>query len=313
VYTKSTISNSTRVGILRKQLKQNKFVRIIEVHNGISSLIVSNIQVLKDTTTCSFDGFWESSLTDSASKGLPDMELVSSDSRIHTIQQIMDVTSKPMIVDGDTGGDINHFEYLVRRLERAGVSMVIIEDKIFPKRNSLLGTNHNLEEISVFARKIRRGVASKQNKDFMIIARLEGLIAGGTVDDAIIRAKAFLKAGADGIMIHSKSSAPDEIIAFARAYKNLPKSLTRGKALVCVPTTYHSITATELAKEGFNVIIYANHLLRSAYLAMEEVCKNILTFDRSTEVEQSCISINKLSETVGMLEIIQKDKEVEET
>ncbi len=272
-------------------------------------IYIANISITKNSAEYSFDGFWESSLTDSASKGLPDIELVSSDSRLHTIHQILDVTTKPMIVDGDSGGDINHFEYLVRRLERAGASMVIIEDKVFPKRNSFAETNQNLESIEVFSRKIKRGIEAKQSDDFMIVARLESLISGETVKDAIARAEAFLKAGADGIMIHSKSKAPDEIIEFARQYKLLPESLTRGKVLVCVPTTYNAITASELAKEGFNIIIYANHLLRSAYKAMEEVCKSILLNDRSTEAEEKCVEISTLFETVGMLETVSRDKE----
>lgn len=309
MFSKSIISNSVRVGLLRKLIDEQGFVRIIEVHNGLSGIIADKTQVSKNNNTLSFDGFWESSLTDSASKGLPDIELVSSDSRLHTIQQIMDVTMKPMIVDGDTGGDSNQFEHLVRRLERTGVSMVIIEDKIFPKRNSFAESPQNLENVDIFSKKIKRGVNAKQDKNFMIVARLESLIAGGSVEEAIARAKAFLKAGADGIMIHSKSKEPSEILEFAKQYKQLPKALTKGKILVCVPTTYNTITTRELVKEGFHVIIYANHLLRSAYKAMEDVAKNILVYDRSHEVEPSCVPVNTLFETVGMLEVVRRDKE----
>lgn len=310
MYLKSFINNAERVGLLKKLIDKQGFVRIIEVHNGISGIIANNTCVSKNDKTLAFDGFWESSLTDSASKGLPDIELVSSDSRLHTIQQIMDVTTKSIIVDGDTGGDINQFEHLVRRLERAGVSMVIIEDKVFPKRNSLLAdSSQNLEDINVFSRKIMRGVNAKQDKDFMIIARLESLISGGTVSDALTRAEAFLQAGADGIMIHSKSKDPAEVLEFAKLYRQLPAKLTEGKVLVCVPTTYNTITAKELAEAGFQVIIYANHLLRAAYRAMEDICKNILLSDRSFEAESSCVTVNTLFETVGMLEIVRRDKE----
>lgn len=308
MFSRKVIKNSERVKLLKKIISDKGFVRIMEVHNGLSGLIANNLVVDKNNNFLSFDGFWESSLTDSASKGLPDIELVSSDYRLGTINQILEVTNKPMIVDGDTGGDSNQFAHLVRRLERAGVSMVIIEDKVFPKRNSFADSYQNLEDITTFASKIHKGVQLKQDKDFMIVARLESLISGGTVDEAIIRARAFLQAGADGIMIHSKSSDPTEILEFAKKYKRLPKKLTKNKVLVCVPTTYNTITSEELAQAGFNIIIYANHQLRAAYKAMEEVCKNILLYDRAFEVDTSCMPVKKVLETVGMLEIIQEDK-----
>lgn len=309
MFSRKVIKNSERVKLLKKLIAEKGFIKIVEVHNGLSGLIANNIIIEKNNKLLSFDGFWESSLTDSASKGLPDIELVSSDYRLETINQILEVTSKPMIVDGDTGGDSNQFAHLVRRLERAGVSMIIIEDKIFPKRNSFADSYQDLEDITIFSEKISKGVSVKQDKDFLIVARLESLISGGTVGEAIIRAKAFLKAGADGIMIHSKSSEPSEILEFAKQYSMLPKKITRNKVLVCVPTTYNTITTKELAQAGFNIIIYANHQLRAAYKAMEEVCKNILLYDRAFEVDPACMPVKKVFETVGMLEIIQADKE----
>lgn len=308
MFSRKIIKNSERVGFLKRIIRDKGFVRIMEVHNGLSGLIANNLELIKDKDPLSFDGFWESSLTDSASKGLPDIELVSSDYRLETINQILEVTTKPMIVDGDTGGDANQFAHLVRRLERTGVSMVIIEDKVFPKRNSFADSYQDLENIDTFAEKIRKGVSVKHDKDFMIVARLESLISGGTVNEAIIRAKAFLQAGADGIMIHSKSSDPSEILEFAKQYQGLPQKLIRNKILVCVPTTYNTITSKDLATAGFNIVIYANHQLRAAYKAMEEVCKNILLYDRSFEVNDTCMPIKKVFETVGMLEIIQEDK-----
>ena len=309
MFSRKVVKNSKRVGLLKKVIRDKGFARIIEVHNGLSGLIANNLEIIKDNNTLSFDGFWESSLTDSSSKGLPDIELVSSDYRLETINQILEVTTKPMIVDGDTGGDSNQFAHFVRRLERVGVSMVIIEDKVFPKRNSFADSYQHLEDIAIFAEKIRKGVSVKHDKDFMIVARLESLISGGTIDEAINRAKAFLRAGADGIMIHSKSSDPSEILEFAKQYNQLPKKLIKNKILVCVPTTYNTITSEALVKAGFQVIIYANHQLRAAYKAMEEVCQKILLHDRSFEVDTDCIPIKKLFETVGMLEIIQTDKD----
>ena len=214
----------------------------------MSALIAEQISIKrKDRKVLSFDGFWESSLTDSASKGLPDIEIVSLDSRLETINQISYVTSKPLIVDGDTGGDVNQFEYMVQKFEDAGVAMIIIEDKVFPKRNSLTDSVHTLEDKLIFAEKIKRGIAMRKNPNLLIIARLEGLIANHSMEETLERAKTFLKVGADGIMIHSKKDNPKEILKFASLYKKLPKNLTKGKVLVCVPTTYNKITAKNLA------------------------------------------------------------------
>ena len=259
-----------------KELLENKgFVKGIEVHNAISALIVNDLKVELDKNgkkeLKEFDFFWESSLTDSASKGHPDIEVVSFDSRIKTISEILEVTNKPIIVDGDTGGDIHHFEYFIPRLERIGVSAVIIEDKVFPKRNSLeAGTQQTQEEPDKFADKIRVGKAIQRSPDFMIIARIESLIAGKTVEEALSRAEKYLRAGADGIMIHSKSSEADDIIRFSESYDTLCKKLGFRKPLVCVPTTYNHIYEEQFQEWGFNVVIYANHLLRASYKAMQE-------------------------------------------
>lgn len=286
---------------LKQLIKKRGFLRIIEVHNGLSALIAEQISVKeKSGGILSFDGFWESSLTDSASRGLPDIEIINLDSRLETINEILYITSKPLIVDCDTGGDINHFEYMVQKLEDAGVVMVIVEDKTFPKRNSLTNSNHILEDKDIFAEKIKRGIAVRKSNNFMIIARLEGLIAGHSMEETLGRAEAFLKAGADGIMIHSRKNEPTEILEFASLYKKLPKSLIKGKILVCVPTTYNKITAKELAKSGFNLIIYANHLLRSSYRAMEKICKTILLNDRSFEAESLCVSLKNLFRAVDL-------------
>ncbi len=311
---KQNILPEARRKKLKELLQEGKLVRVMEAHNGLSGIIVNNvtIQGQKDgkPVTLEFDALWESSLTDSSSKGMPDIEIVSFDSRLQTIQEILSVTNKPMIVDGDTGGDPNNFEYLVTKLERLGVSAVIIEDKVFPKRNSLEdGTQQTLENRHLFANKIRRGKSVQATDDFMIIARLESLIAGKSVKNALKRAKCYLEGGADGIMIHSKSKSPDEVLEFAASYKDLCKELGVTKPLVCVPTTYNQITEAELKTHGFNIVIHANHLLRSAYKAMEETAKTILINQRSYEADPNCAPLKDIFGSVGFLDVKQKDQE----
>ena len=310
---KKRLTTQERIGIIAEKLKEKRILRFIEVHNAIGGLIVDNTKVGvaegDKKKNLEFDGFWESSLTDSASKGLPDAEIVSIDSRLNTINQIMEVTKKPMIVDGDTGGDLNQFEYLVKRLERAGVSMVVIEDKVFPKRNSLEpGTIQELEIPEIFAEKIRRGRSARRNKNFLIVARIESLIAGLSIRDALERAEIYLRTGADGILIHSKKETADEILEFAENFKKLPFNLIKNKFLVCIPTTYNTITEEKLEKAGFNIVIYANHMLRASYLAMEKTCKDILIHSRAFEVEPYCAPIQTIFAEVGFLKIKEMDK-----
>ncbi|PIQ99537.1 MAG: phosphoenolpyruvate mutase [Nitrospinae bacterium CG11_big_fil_rev_8_21_14_0_20_45_15] len=317
-----TLLNNTlpeqRRGKLKSLLKQRALVRVLEAHNGLSGILANNVyvegQTENGTIRHEYDAIWESSLTDSASKGHPDIEVISFDSRLATISEILAVTNKPMIVDGDTGGDPNNFEYMVSKLERAGVSAVIIEDKVFPKRNSLeTGAQQTLEDPQVFAQKIKRGKNICMTNDFLIIARIESLIAGKDMDTAVQRAKIYLSAGVDGIMIHSKSKQPNEVLEFAKRYKALPENLTKGKPLVCVPTTYNTITEDELAKAGFNIVIHANHLLRSAYKAMEETAKIILSNQRSFEADPHCALVRDIFSTVGFLDVKKKDEENELT
>jgi phosphoenolpyruvate phosphomutase len=307
-----------RRGKLKALLEKDHTVRVLEAHNGLSGIIANNIQVKGECEGKSlireFDALWESSLTDSASKGHPDIEVVTFDSRLQTINEILAVTNKPMIVDGDTGGDVNAFEYTVSKLERAGVSAVIIEDKVFPKRNSLeAGVQQNLEDPEVFAQKIHRGKSVQKSEEFMIIARLESLIAGKPMEDAVNRAKTYLQAGVDGIMIHSKSKSSDEIFEFAEHYKDVCKQLSLNKPLVCVPTTYNKTTEDELSAAGFSIIIHANHLLRSAYKAMIETAKTILRDQRSFEADPLCSTVREIFKTVGFLDVKEKDQENEQT
>ncbi len=303
------ISPEERLKSLRRMLKEKDFVRIIEVHNGMSALIGQRAGVRQGDEFMEFDGFWESSLTDSASKGIPDAEIVGNDSRLHTIDEILDVVSKPIIVDGDTGGSPSQFEYFVKRLERLGVSAVIIEDKVFPKRNSLDGSaKQTLEDPGVFAQKIERGNDVKIHDDFMIIARIESLISGVGLNDALSRARIYMDAGVDGIMIHSKKSTPDDILVFAAEYEKLCAAQGRRPPLVAVPTTYNLITDRELAGHGFNIIIHANHMLRSARKAMKMTAETILLTDRNFEAEPLCSTVSEIFEDVGFDWIKSQDR-----
>ena len=302
---------------LRRKLKDlldsKPLIRVIEVHDGASALIANNVKIELDTQgkneELEFDALWASSLTDSASKGLPDIEVVSSDSRLNTIEQIVSVTNKPVIVDGDTGGDPASFEYFVNRLERLGVSAVVIEDKTFPKRNSLDADSiQNLEDPDVFAEKIRTGKETIRSEDFMIFARIESLIAGCDVEDALYRAEKYLLAGADGILIHSRETDPVRVLKFAVEYDKLGKKLGFSKPLICIPTTYNTIREEELKNNGFRIVIYANQLLRASIKSMEDICKIILRKGRAFETEPYCTPVSKILDMVGFTQIRERDR-----
>lgn len=281
-----------RLKKLRKLLELKPVIRILEVHNGLTARIVEKTRIVEGHTVREFDGMWESSLTDSTSKGKPDIELIDITSRINTIDQILEVTTKPMVVDADSGGLSEHFIYTVKTLERLGVSAVIIEDKIGPKRNSLFGTEVEQQQDSIenFCNKISAGKKAQVTDDFMIIARIESLILNRGLDDAIKRAKAYIEAGADGIMIHSKEKDPKEILEFCKEYRKLRNRVY----LVVVPSTYNVITEEELEKAGANIVIYANQLLRSAYPAMVQTAESILKNHRAHEAEKLCMPIKEI-------------------
>ena len=280
-----------------KRLKEliyssNRPIRILEAHNGLTGLIVEKTKINKDGRIKEFDGMWVSSLCDSTAKGKPDIELVDLTSRLNTINDILEVTTKPIIVDGDTGGQIEHFVYTVKTLERLGVSAIIIEDKTGLKKNSLFGTavKQTQDKIEHFCDKIRAGREARVTSDFMIISRIESLIAKAGMDDAIKRAKAYIEAGADGIMIHSKEKDGKEIIEFCNLYNKLENRVP----LIVVPTSYNFMTEKELAELGVNVIIYANHLIRSAYPAMVKTAELILENERSKEASENCMPIKEI-------------------
>ncbi len=282
-----------RLKRLNRLLQAKPLIRGIEAHNGLTGLIAEHTSVVVDGVKRDFDFMWSSSLTDSTSKGKPDIELVDNTSRVTTLHDILEVTTKPLVFDGDTGGMTERFPYLVRTLERLGVSAVIIEDKRGLKQNSLFGTEveQQLEDVDAFAHKIHEGKRAQVTEDFMIIARLESLIAGKGVEDALIRAKAYIAAGADGIMIHSKEKDPAEVLEFCKAYAKFKDKVM----LVAVPTTYNVITEAELEKAGVNMVIYANHLLRSAYPAMVKTAESILEHGRSHEADEAyCMPLKNI-------------------
>ena len=287
------ITPGKRMKTLRRLIDAKPIVRILEAHNGLTGLIVEKTSIEKDGQKIEFDGIWESSLTDSTAKGKPDTELVDFSSRFSTIEEILEVTTKPMIVDGDTGGRIDHFKFRVKTLERLGVSAIIIEDKIGDKRNSLFGTTvpQKQDSIEHFSQKIHEGKQSQVTTDFMIIARVESLILKKGMADAVKRAEAYIAAGADGIMIHSKEKDGKEIIEFCRYFQKFEMKVP----LIVVPSTYPHMTESELQDLGVNVIIYANHLLRSAYPSMINSAQSILENSRSKEAsDEYCMSIKDI-------------------
>ena len=277
---------------LRRLLELVPIVKTIEVHSGLTGLIAEKTLVAVDGGIDQFDAMWISSLCDSTNKGKPDIELVDMTSRYRTINDIMEVTTKPIIFDGDTGGLIEHFVYTVRSLERMGVSAVIIEDKIGLKRNSLFGTEveQTQDTVEHFCEKIAAGKRVQLSEDFMMIARIESLILGKGQEDALTRARAYVKAGADGIMIHSREKEPKEILAFCDAFRRDDRTTP----IVVVPTSYNVITEKELAVHGVNIVIYANQLLRAAYPAMENAARDILRHHRAKEVDGQLLSIKKI-------------------
>ncbi len=282
-----------RMKRLRRLIGAKKIVRILESHSGLTGLIIENTSVDVNGKKEEFDGMWASSLTDSTSKGKPDIEAVDITTRLHDLNDALEVTTKPVIFDGDTGGKLEHFVFTVRTLERLGISAVIIEDKVGLKQNSLFGTEavQTQDTIEGFCAKIKAGKNAQITDDFMVIARIESLIAGKPVEDALERAFAYVEAGADGIMIHSKNKDGMDIKEFCRRFRE--KNVET--PIVAVPTTYNQYTEDELASWGINVVIYANHMLRAAYPAMVNCAKSILTHQRGLEAsEQYCMPIKEI-------------------
>ena len=281
---------------MRRLLNAKPIVRLMEAHNGLTGLIVENIGVDTDKGRREFDGMWASSLTESTAKGKPDIEAVDVTSRTNTLHDVLEVTTKPIVYDADTGGKLEHFEFTVRTLERLGVSVAIIEDKVGLKKNSLFGTDvpQTQDSIEGFCGKIKAGKAAQVTDDFMIVARIESLILDQGMEDAVTRAEAYVEAGADGVLIHSRQKEPDEIFEFCDRFAKLPKQVP----LFVVPSSYNQVTEDELIERGVDVVIYANHLLRAAYPAMVETAQSILTHGRSKEADSRLLSIKEILELI---------------
>jgi phosphoenolpyruvate phosphomutase len=286
------VTPTVRLQRFRRLLHAKPLVRLMEAHNGLTGLVVEHTRVSAGNGDREFDGMWLSSLTDSTAKGKPDIEAVDVTSRMQTVSEIVEVTTKPIVYDGDTGGKPEHFVFTVKTLERLGVSAVVIEDKRGLKRNSLFGTEANQvqDTIDDFCERLVAGKNARVTQDFMIIARIESLILGTGMDDAVTRAAAYIDAGADGILIHSCAPAPDEILSFAEHYR----SFSRRVPLVVVPSTYNGVREAELEAAGVNVVIYANQLLRSAYPAMEATARSILEHGRSLESDDGLMPIGEV-------------------
>lgn len=291
---------------LRRLLSARSLIRVLETHSGISSLIAENLEVDVNGRKKSFDAVWSSSLTDSTNKGKPDIGAVDTSDRANTISSIFEVTTKPMIYDGDTGDRPEHFVFTVKTLERLGVSAIVIEDKTGLKKNSLFGTDvvKAQDTIEEFCAKIAAGKNAQVSDEFMIIARCESLILDKGMDDAAERCKAYLNAGADGIMIHSRREDGQEILEFCKLYQEFGS----GRPLVVVPSSFDRITETEFEKAGVNMVIYANHMLRAAYPAMLDVAKTILVNERCYDVRPKCLSIKEILEMIPGTNIFSKTK-----
>jgi phosphoenolpyruvate phosphomutase len=285
-----------RLKRLRRLISAKSIVRVLEAHSGLSGLIIENVEVKQNNKVYSFDAMWSSSLTDSTSKGKPDIEAVDLTTRLQDLNNILECTTKPIIYDGDTGGLTEHFVFTVRTLERHGISAVIIEDKTGLKKNSLFGTDvkQTQDNTEDFCDKIKTGKNAQITEDFMIIARIESLICGKPIEDALQRASAYVKAGADGIMIHSKNKTGEDIKEFCMKFRNQDAKTP----VIAVPTTYNHITEDELQKWGVSIVIYANHLLRSSYPAMLNVAKLILENQRSKEADPYCMPIKEILELI---------------
>ena len=285
-------SPENRVSRLKRLINSKDIVRILESHNSLTGLIIENLKTNKRNHNNEFDGMWSSSLTDSATKGKPDNSSVDFSTRLLSINDMMEVTTKLLVFDADNGGQLEHLPFLVRSLERSGASALIMEDKVGLKKNSLFknqtGTKQDKPEL--FAKKIKQICKSRKNKDFMVIARIESFIVGKGLKDALKRAEIYSKAGADAILIHSKAKTPTEIFSFAREFKKNKNFIP----LVSVPSTYSKVYEKDLIRNGFKLVIYANHLLRAAYPAMQFTAKKILENSRAFEVEKKIIPIKEI-------------------
>ena len=290
-------NTENRVSKLARLIKSKEIVRVLESHNSLTGLIIENLKIEKNKKIEEFDCMWSSSLTDSATKGKPDNQAVDYSSRISSLNDMLDVTSKPLIFDADNGGQFEHLSFLIRSLERNGVSAIIMEDKVGLKKNSLFKNQKDAKQDTpkAFAKKIKKACTTRKSKDFLIIARIESFILGKGLKDALKRAEIYSRAGADAILIHSKENSPKEIFSFSKIFNKSKFS----KPLIAVPSTYSKVYEKDLIKNGFRIVIYANHLLRAAFPAMEFTAKKILENTRSFEIEKNIIPIKRIINLIG--------------
>ena len=285
-------SPDTRKSKLRRLIEAKDIVRILESHSALTGMIIENLKIIKNQNFFEFDGMWSSSLTDSALRGKPDNQSVDYSTRITSLNEIFEVTTKPLIFDADNGGRIEHIAYMIKSLERMGVSAAIIEDKIGLKKNSLFKDQKGAKQdsISGFSKKILKAKNATISNDFFIIARIESYILGKNLNDALRRAEAYSKAGADAILIHSKENNPNQIFEFAKKFIKSKYF----KPMVAVPSSYSKTYEKDLIKNGFKIIIYANHLMRASYPAMVNAAKTILMNKRSFELERKIIPVKEI-------------------
>ena len=288
----SPLFNKSRVSILQRLIEVKKLVRVIEAHSPLAGLIAENAKHKKGKIVNEYDGMWSSSLTESLMRGKPDNQSVELSTRITALNELMDVTTKPVVFDADNGGRIEHLSYKINSLERLGVSAIVLEDKIGLKKNSLFRDQNNAQQDSIknFSKKLKVASKSKRSENFLIIARIESFILGKGLNDALKRAKAYSNSGADAILIHSKKDNPEEIFKFSKIYNKF----SNAKILVAVPSSYSKTLEKNLINNGFKVVIYANHMLRASYLSMNKVANNILRDSRSFESEKSIAKISDL-------------------
>ncbi len=311
--TRRRLLPGERQAAFRRLLREQRPLRFLEAHDGLSAIVAEDACAAVDGRRVEFDGLWLGSFADSASRGLPDASIVGMDARIAGAREVLRVSRKPVLFDGDTGGDPSQFAHLVSELEDLGVAGVVIEDKVEPKRNSLSKeAAHQLEEPRRFAAKIRQARHALLTEDFAIIARLESLIAGAGVEDALRRARVYVDAGADGILIHSREEVPNDLFEFALAFGEIAAGVAERPFLACVPTTYNQVSDGELFARGFNVIIHGNQLLRAAYSAMQETARLILEHDRSLEADAAYATVDVISKDVGLADVVAADAMLQE-
>jgi len=300
VLTQQTLPEKRRPR-LRELLAEDRLLRAIECHHPLSAILGGTAVVGRGRERLEFDLLWASGFGHATAMGLPDAGLALLERRLDTIADIATVSAKPIIADGDTGGDTLAFIYLCRRLEAMGVSGVVVEDKAGAKRTSLAAhVSHELEDPATFVRKIEAARESLLTPDFLIFARIESLIAGAAFDESVLRARQYLRSSADGIVIHSKDKSGAEILRFMRAYRDLQNELGVRKPLVCIPTSYNHITGAELFGQGARIVIHGNHLVRAAYRGMQLAAQSILQHDRSLEADATCASVQELFESIGV-------------